>query len=448
MKLNTIIKRNAGLLSNIAGVVMVKGSSLFLSVIAMPLYLAYFQNNVVLGLWFTLLTILGWILTFDIGIGNGLRNMLVESFCRKDVPTSRTYISSAYILSGAAILVIAVLSYLCFPYVHWNRILNVPESLVDAESLLTVIRIIFAGIFLQLFLKLIYSVLYALQKPAIPNLLILVSTSLQVLFIFVYKPADMITSLISLAWVYTLSVTIPLLCTSIYLFATRLKKCRPSFYYYNWRVALKTLKFGGAFFVIQVLGMVLSGVNDVFISYFYEPSYVVDYQIYRKLFFAFASVFTLALIPVWSAVTKAFVERKYNWLIKLNNLLYLSGIIIIVLQLLLIPFLQIIVNIWLKENAITIDFRYAAYFAVLSSVSIWMDIETTYAKGLGMLKTQLYSFVIATIAKIALIYFLSPVCPDWTMIILVTIAVLIPYCIIQSIVTRTKLINLKKQSLI
>ena len=79
MNFKQVIKNNSNILSNIIGTVLVRGGSFLIAIVSMPMYLNYFNNNAVLGIWFTILAVLSWMLSFDLGIGNGLRNNLVES---------------------------------------------------------------------------------------------------------------------------------------------------------------------------------------------------------------------------------------------------------------------------------------------------------------------------------------------------------------------------------
>jgi O-antigen/teichoic acid export membrane protein len=190
--------------------------------------------------------------------------------------------------------------------------------------------------------------------------------------------------------------------------------------------------------------MLLSTTDNYLISYFYGPGYVVVSNIYIKLFSIFGSLFSLALIPIWSAVTKAFVEKRYGWLIKLNNILMVAGLAAAILQLLIIPFLQPIVNLWLAEKAIPIDYLYALIFALNSTVFIWVAIVSSIANGLGKLKIQFYCYLIAVILKIALIYVLSSVYESWIIIIVINIVVMLPYCIIQGIYNRSTFGKLNK----
>lgn len=59
---------------------VVKGLSLIVSFATTPLFIKYFNDNMVLGVWYTLLSVLIWFLNFDLGLGNGIRNNLVKAF--------------------------------------------------------------------------------------------------------------------------------------------------------------------------------------------------------------------------------------------------------------------------------------------------------------------------------------------------------------------------------
>lgn len=82
-----------------------KGISMVISFMYVPIVLACL-GEVKYGIWTTILNILSWISHFDVGIGNGLRNKLVDSMYNKqDENSARKFVSSAYImLSGIIFL--------------------------------------------------------------------------------------------------------------------------------------------------------------------------------------------------------------------------------------------------------------------------------------------------------------------------------------------------------
>ena len=77
-------EKNKEIFSNSFFSMLIKGLGFIISFVSMPLYISYFDNQTILGIWFTIISILTWIFTFDLGLGNGLRNMLVSTFVNKD----------------------------------------------------------------------------------------------------------------------------------------------------------------------------------------------------------------------------------------------------------------------------------------------------------------------------------------------------------------------------
>lgn len=177
--------------------------------------------------------------------------------------------------------------------------------------------------------------------------------------------------------------------------------------------------------------MVITVTNEWFISRFFAPEYCVDYQIYIRIFSLVSSLFLLALSPLWSAITKAYAERRYRWIMRLQKVLYLSAIGLIAVQSLLLPFLQPLVNFWLGDKAIGIDYLTASFFLLYSSVIIWLAIFSTLVVGMNKLKIQLYSYIFAVVFKISVIIIVSHYTNDWAVVVLITAVSLLPYVIIQ-----------------
>ena len=276
---------NKNLINTVLGSFLVRGFGFLVSFALFPLYLNYFDDNTVLGCWFTMCSVLSWIQVFDLGIGNGLRNHLTADLSLKNYESARQYISSSYILMGGVTVFISFLAFIISRYIDWNSVFNISEQSISPESLRKGVVIALCGVLCFFFLKLIISILYALQKSALPNFLNLLSTVLLLIFLWVYdSTGDVERDFVTISWVQAVTGCLPLLVATIIVFAKDLKECLPSFKYFRWDKATGVLSLGILFLVLQLLYMIITVTNEFFISYFFDPSFVVEYQIYIKIF--------------------------------------------------------------------------------------------------------------------------------------------------------------------
>jgi O-antigen/teichoic acid export membrane protein len=401
------------ILGNIVGAFIIKGGALIISLLTIPAYLRYFDNQQILGLWFTVLSVLSWILTFDFGIGNGLRNHLVLTLVKKDFEEAKRYISSAYFSIGMISILAILLALIMFRFVNWNDFFNISVNLVTKETLNLTVLIVFAGIMLQFFLKIITSILYAMQKSAINNLLSLISSVITLLYVSFAKASDISANLILLAVINVMAVNLPLLLATIIVFHKKLKACRPGIKYCKKENALDVMKLGGIFFWVQIMYMIITNTNEFLISWFSKPEMVVNYQIYSKLFNLAGTVFALALTPIWSTVTKALAEKNYMWIMKLYKKLQLLAFLAVLCEFAIIPFLQPIINIWLGDKAINVNYIFAVLFAVNGSILIWNGVICSITNGLGELKIQSIFFTIGAFVNIPIAWLLVNSFDSW-----------------------------------
>ena len=96
-KLGSLNKQSVDVMINVFCVFLIQGGSMLMALFTMPSYMRYFNNELILGCWFTLLSIINWVLTFDLGIGNGLRNQLTVALATGDNEEAKKLISSSYV---------------------------------------------------------------------------------------------------------------------------------------------------------------------------------------------------------------------------------------------------------------------------------------------------------------------------------------------------------------
>lgn len=432
---------NKGLILNILSAFIIKGLGLIINLVSMPLYITYFDDNLVLGLWFTLLSVLNWILSFDIGIGNGVRNHLTVAISRKDKVECKRLISSGYFVLSILTIALTVLLFTLIPYFDLHSFFNVPNSVIDSQYLATSVIIISLGILVSFFFRIISSILYALQLASANNLIHLVTSILLVVYLcFDYQSYNLNEKLLIISLAYAIIINIPLLFASIWVFLfSKVRDCKPNIYFITKKNSKQVLSLGIIFFIVQVLYMIITVTNEWFISKFFSPEYCVEYQAYFRIFSLVGSLFLLALAPVWSAVTKAYAEKNYRWIIKLQRLLNYLALAFSIFQLILVPLIQPLFDLWLGKGVIEVDYKTAFIFLLYGTITIWISIESTVVAGLGLLKTQLWGYSFAVLCKIILVILISKTSDCWSIVIFATAIGLLPYCIIQPLKIRNLL---------
>ena len=129
--------------------------------------------------------------------------------------------------------------------------------------------------------------------------------------------------------------------------------------------------------------MLIANTNEFFITQYTGPEMVVEYQIYNKLFTLGSMLFGLALTPIWSVVSKAIAENDTPWLKSLYRKLKLLSWFGIFCEFLIIAVLQFVINIWLAEEAIQVNYLYATIFAVFGASMIYQCMLSSIANGMG-----------------------------------------------------------------
>ena len=448
MKLKSIIKNgdknSKNVIANVIGAFIVKGGALLVTLIATPAYIRFFNDNSALGVWYTLLSVITWILNFDLGIGNGLRNKLTGSLAQNDRNRSKLYISSAYLSIGIIVAFAAIILIFLVDNINWNMVFNIKTEIISKQALTLAVKIILGGILAQFLLKLISSILYALQLSSINNALALCTSIITLGYVLLAKPGTNDENIITMAIVHAIAVLLPLVITSVIVFCGKLKDVRPSIFLFSKKCAKEILGLGGTFFVVQIAYMIVINTNEFFISNLTDSANVVNYQIYYKLFTLIGTLASLSLTPIWSAITKAFAERNFKWISNLYNKMIILGWASCFFEFLFIFGLQLAVNIWLKNNAITVSYQYAISFAILGSCMVMNGILTSLANGLGRLMPQIIFYGVGAVLKYPLAKLLVVITDSWIGVILAVDIILVIFVFAQYIINKKTIIEFRR----
>lgn len=419
-------KDNRTLLLNVAGNYLVKGGAMLVSLLMMPAYMRYFESQAVLGMWFTLIQLLNWIMLLDFGIGGGLRNKIVEPLQKGDKERVIELVSAAYFSVAGIVLVLIALQQIVVGRLNWYKILGLSSGDISEDTLVTMIHILVIGVCVRFFSVLVCHILYALQKAVLPGVISLLSSALIMLYLVCSKPTGSESDIITLAYINTLANNVPALIATVWIFATILRGMWPRFRAFTWNVAQEVLGTGGALFYLQIIIMVLFNVKELYISWFVGAEAVVDYQIYYKLIGMIGGLFSLALNPVWSAVTKALVEKKEQWI----RGLYRKGIGLIALfglaQLVLVAVMPMVVKLWLGENAIEVSRVAGLLFCVYNLVYMWIMLNYNFACGMGRTKVISIWLTVAGAGNLLLTMWGCSVYRSWITVVVATAVAAIP----------------------
>lgn len=439
IKSATAEEKTREVITNVISTAGIKGLSFFVTFATLPAYMKYFDNSLILGVWYTIFSLASWVLSFDLGIGNGLRNNLVFVLVENDEKRAKTLISSAYVAISLLTLLMMAFSAALVHFVDWNAFLNVSVTSIPRQDLQWSVGILLTGILLQMTLRIINSVLYALQRSSINNLLALLTSLLMLTFALVAPRLGLANSLIALAIAYLVSVNLPLLIATLTVFSFdgTLKGCGPSVKLFRLDQAKTVVNLGLSFLWAQIMFMLICNTNEYLIAQLASPEAVVEYQAYFKLTSLALSIYVLALTPLWSAVTKALGENDYRWLKKAYRVLRRSVLAIALIEILIVVSLQPLMDIWLGEGTIQINYAYGACFAFMNICQAWQSAESTVACGSGKMMTQNICYTVGIILKILLSCISVAVfSQSWIVLVVFNTLIFMVYAFIQSRVTR------------
>lgn len=430
-KLENMEQNNKIVLKNTVFAFLIKGGGLMISLLSTPAFIRYFSDNTVLGVWYTLLSVLTWFLNFDLGLGNGIRNNLVKAFTAGDRKAARSIISSGFFAVGVVTVGLSVVGVVLLSTLNLNKFFNISVNSISQEALLLSAILVFFAIMVRFLLTTVSAIFYSAQMSAVNSFLGLCVSIFQLIFVLFVKFDNAETGLVALSAAYLVISNLPVAVAGIIVFCTKLKDCRPGIQYIKRNYIQIVMRVGGVFFVCQILYMLIVNTNELLITNLFSPRYTTEYTFYYKITSLVSMVITLAMTPIWSVVTKAMAENNWDWLYGLYKKIKIVGYLVVAMEFILIPFLQFIMDIWLGGESIEINYKTAVAFACFGSVFVYSGMLSTIVCGMARMKLQTICYSCGVVFKFVFVIVLSKIVNDWSIVVWSNAILLFPYCVLQ-----------------
>ena len=401
---NKVLKtdaRSAKMRKNSMAMLVIRGLSIFLSLLSAPIMLHH-VNRADYGVLMTLTSLVSWVGLMDVGIGNGLRNKIPLYYAEGNLLKAKEAVSSCYAALALYVGCLIAIFIIISPFCNWLEILNSPSS--DANEIWGLANVVFIAFCIQFLLGLLNSVLFAFQMPAFNSIFGFVGQIIALLALIIQVYVFKVTSVFQIGAINCLVSPAVLLIASLFLYRGRLRDVSPSFKLVNFKSVNGILSLGLKFFILQIITIILFQANSIIIAQSVGPEAVVEYNLAFKYIGVISMLFNIAITPIWSATTDAYVSKDYDWIkktIKYSRKLCIGAIAIGFIMFLLSKYVY---NLWLGADAITIPYTTTGLILIYTSFEMLYKVYGTIINGTGKVFAQIVITGIMALLYIPIAY--------------------------------------------
>lgn len=374
-----------------------KGVSLVTILISVPLTFHYLGTERY-GMWMTISSLITVLSFADLGIGNGLVNLLAESQGRNDQRLAIKYVSSSFFVLTGIGLAIVVIFLIANNWISWGAVFNVRsnDAIEELNPSLTIFVICLA---INIPLGLVEKVRTGLQEgfqnnlwQGAGNILALAGVLLAIRFEA------------GLPWLVLAMAGAPVLTTAVngwLQFVVHRPWLRPDWQSFDWPATRRLVRLGGAFLLLQILAIIGTSSDNLIIARLYGASAVAQYAVLQKLF-SLALIPHYLVAPLWPAFGEALARKDYAWAERtLRRAIVLSCLFEVILALPLLLWGRNIISFWLGASIVP-SLALLSGFAVEAVIGAYRTTVSVFLNSSDMLHAQGRLFGLASVVALTL----------------------------------------------
>lgn len=396
-KITTGNTRSVAVKKNIIGSLIIKGCSIIVSLMLVPMTLGYVSSELY-GIWLTLSSIMLWLNFFDVGFTLGLKNKLAEAVAKEDWKKGKSLVSTTYFMVALIFVPLCCILEAIVPHTDWASFLNVdPQYNEEIKKALYVL----VGCFcLQMVVSVLSAVVAAFQKVALSSAFPVIGNILSLLIIYMLTKLCP-PSLVALAFAISLTPIIVITIASIVLYQGKFKNVAPSIHSIETSNIKDLFSLGFKFFIIQIQVVILYQTTNILISNVSGPEDVTNYNISYKYLGIAMMIYTIILAPLWPAFTDAYTKKDFTWMKNIYrkmSILYIASALVLIIMVAISP---IIYNLWVGDK-VSVPFLMTTIVGLYMVIHSWDSLQVNMINGIGTIKLQTYIVALGLIVHIPL----------------------------------------------
>lgn len=391
------------IIKNIGISMVMKPISILISLLYVPLVLQCLGNEKY-GIWAIILNVVSWISYFDIGVGNGLRNKLVEACAQNDFYAARKYVSTAFV---GTLLIATVFGILLISIWECCNLTEFFKLYAEGENVKRVIYVSILFVCVNFIISLSKTEAYAIQEPGIISVFGVIGQLIQLAVLYLLTFLTSCSLMIIAVLNGTISILVSLF---IYFYITRNREYLiPKLSLFDKKYLCPLLTLGLSFFVMQMCSLILNTTDNLLISNLFGAAEVTPYSIVYKMFYLTVMVHGIIIMPMWSAYTDAAARRDIVWIkntIRKINFIT-SGFSVLVLMGIFL--FKPIARIWLGKE---LDYGTVLIpiVAVYMIVQMFANNYASFLCGVGAVKASTIISVAGIFINVPLSVYLAKTC--------------------------------------
>lgn len=387
-----------------AAAMLAKLVSVGTALISIPLTLHYLGAER-FGLWMTISSLAALMAFADLGIANGVLNVVAEAHGRDDRAAIRRAIASGLAILTAASAALAAAFGMAHAFIDWPSVFNVHTPLARAEAGAAVAAFVLCYA-ATIPLIVVQRAQMGLQQGFQASLWQCAGSlcGLGAVLLAIHLQAG-------LPWLVVALTGVPLLAAALntaWFFGRAHPELRPSRDSVSAQACRAVAGTGAVFFVLQLAGAVAYASDNIIIAQLLGAEAVATYAVPERLFALLSLMVAMALGPLWPAYGEAVARGDSAWVRQtLKRSFTLALAVAGAGALVLVLFGEVLIRAWVRDAV-------APAFGVLLALGVWKVVEAggvataMFLNGAQVMRLQLWCALATVVAAITLKLTLVP----------------------------------------